>query len=140
MFAQCRTFFDSEFYSSGTIVATGNTGIIATPHVSNGGLGVFPYAFLAVGSSMATDETNDIVIDWYTNSAGTGGAIGTTTFNQLTAGSPNDLEVWPGDVTAFNAGRDLVALFPYHKITYTLAGTSKSMSFILYLSFFRFER
>lgn len=118
------------FYSSGTIVATGNTGIIATPLVTDGGLAILPLYFVAVGSDMATDETNDITIDWFPDAAGTTG-LGTTTFNQLTAGSPKDFEVWPGDVSIFNAGRDFVPLFPYCKITHTLAGTTKSMSYVI---------
>lgn len=118
------------FYSSGTVVATGDTGIIATPLVVNGGLAILPLYFLAVGSEMATDETNIITIDWYPDSVGTTG-LGTTTFDQLTAGAPRDFEVWPGDVTIFNAGRDFVPLFPYCKITHTLAGTTKSMSYVI---------
>ena len=130
-----RNVFNTILFSSGTVVATGDTGIIATPFVSNGGSAVFPLFFVAVGASMLTDETNDITIDWYGDAAGNGGAIGTTTFNQLTAGSLTDLEAWPGDVTAYNAGRDLVPLFPYHKITHTLGGTTKSMSYIIYISY-----
>jgi len=116
------------FYQSATVVVTGNTGIIATPFVVDGGLAILPLYFLAVGTDMATDETNDITIDWYPNAAGSAG-LGTTTFNQLTAGAPIDFEVWPGDVTIFNAGRDFVPLFPYCKITWTLVGTTKSMAF-----------
>ena len=38
------------FYSSGTVVATGDTGVIATPLVSNGGLAILPVYFYAIGS------------------------------------------------------------------------------------------
>lgn len=127
--------YNYSFYSSGTVVATGNTGIIATPLVTSGDVAIFPLFLTAVGAAMTTDETNDLTIDWYADAAGNGGIIGTTTFNQLTAGSLTDLEVWPGDVTAYNAGRDLVPLMPFHKITHTLAGTTKSMSYIIYLSY-----
>lgn len=131
-----KATFNDVYYSSGTVVATGNTGIVAsTSLISLPGTAIFPTLFIAVGASMTTDETNDITIDWYGDSAGNGGAIGTTTFNQLTAGSLTDLEAWPGDFTAYNAARDLVPLPPYHKITHTLAGTTKSMSYIIYISY-----
>lgn len=127
----------ATFYASATnLAATGNTGIVATPLApASATPPVFPLFFVAVGNNMATDETNIITIDWYGDSAGTGGAIGTTTFDQLTAGSLTDMEIWPGDVTAYAAGRDMVPLFPYCKITYTLAGTTKSMGFTLYMSY-----
>lgn len=127
--------FNYAFYTSATVSATGNTGIIATPLVTSGSVAIFPLFFVAVGSAMATDETNDLTIDWYGDAAGNGGIIGTTTFNQLTAGSLTDLELWPGDVTAYDAGRDLVPLFPFHKITHTLGGTTKSMAYIIYMSY-----
>lgn len=133
--------WNETFYTSATnLAATNNTGIIATPLApASGSPAIFPLLFVAVGNNMTTDETNDLTIDWYGDSAGNGGAIGTTTFNQLTASTLTDLEGWPGDVTAYNAGRDLVPLFPYCKITYTLAGSSKSMGFTLYLSYLREE-
>ena len=86
---------------------------------------------------MTTDETNDLTIDWYADAAGNGGALGTTTFNQLTAGSLTDLEIWPGDVTVYAAGRDLVPLFPFHKITHTLAGTTKSMAYTIGMGYLK---
>ena len=127
--------FNSTFYTSATVVITGDTGIIATPLVTSGSEAILPLYFVAVGLNMLTDETNIITIDWYGDAAGNGGAIGTTTFNQLTAGNLTDLEVWPGDVNAFDSGRDFVPMFPFHKITWTLVGTTKSMEFILYLSY-----
>ena len=128
--------FNSVFFTSADpIVVTGNTGIIATPLVTSGSEAILPLYFVAVGTDMAGDETNDIKIEWYGDAAGNGGIIGTTTFDQLTAGGLTDLEVWPGDVTAFDSGRDFVPMFPFHKITWTLVGTTKSMAFILYLSY-----
>ena len=122
----------SLFYQSATIVATGDSGTIATPLVVDSGLAILPLYFFAVGTNMLTDETNIIVINWYANAAGvTLGASMVTTFAQLTAGSLTAIEAWPGDVTAFNAGRDFVPLFPYCKIGWTLAGTTKSMEFSL---------
>ena len=85
---------------------------------------------------MLTDETNTVKIDWYLEAAGAI-AIGTTTFTQLTASVLTVVEAWPGDVTAFNAGRDNVPLFPFCKITHTLAGTTKSMEYGIYLSYLK---
>ncbi len=130
-----RNYFHQTLYSSGTVVATGDTGIIAVPSFGMPNVAIFPLCFFAVGADMTTDETNDITIEWHTNAAGTGGAIGTTTFTQLTAGVPSNKEGWPGDVTLFNAAKEMVPLPPYHKITHTLAGTTKSMSYILYVSY-----
>jgi len=127
----------ASFYSSGVVTTTGDTGVIATPGVTDGGRAILPLYFYVIGTLMTTDETNDITIDWYPNSAGTAG-IGTTTFNQLTAGSPTDFEVWPGDVTIFNAGRDFVPLPPYCKITHTLGGTTKSMLYVVWIYYVTF--
>jgi hypothetical protein len=124
--ARTSTFYQSTLGLS----ATGNTGVIATPLVVDGGLAILPLYFYALGTNMATDETNTLTIDWFPDAAGTTG-LGTTTFDQLTAGSPKDFEVWPGDVAVFNAGRDFVPLPPFCKITWTLAGTTKSMDFTL---------
>lgn len=129
--------YGATFYQSATVVVTGSTGIIATPLVVSGAEAIFPLFFTATGTNMLTDETNILTIDWYADAAGTGGIIGTTTFNQLTAGSLTDLEVWPGDVTAYNAGRDLVPLMPFMEITHTLAGTTKSMEYLIQLSYLK---
>ena len=132
--------FNELFYTSATVVATGDSGIVATPLVVSGGPAIFPIFFLAIGFSMATDEENTLTIDWYTDAAGSGGIIGTTTFANMTAGAPiPPIEVWPGDVTGFGASRDLVPLFPFMKVTHTLAGTTKSMSYRLYISFLRVQ-
>jgi len=130
-----KSVFGETFYQSATVVITGNTGIIATPGVATSGKATHPLFLQAIGTNMLTDETNVLTIAWYANSTGAGGAIGTTTFDQLTAGSLTDLEVWPGDVTAYAAGRDLVPLPPYMQITHTLAGTTKSMEYTLLLSY-----
>lgn len=132
-----KAVYGATFYQSPTVVATGDTGIIATPLVLSGADAIFPLFFTATGTNMLTDETNILTIDWYADAAATGGIIGTTTFNQLTAGALTDLELWPGDVTAYNAGRDLVPLMPFMKITHTLAGTSKSMEYLIQLSYLK---
>jgi hypothetical protein len=135
--ARWSAVYGELFYQSPTVVVTGNTGIIATPGVASGGLASFPLHFTATGTNMLTDETNTLTIDWYADASGTGGIICTTTFDVLTAGSLTDLEIWPGDCAAYNAGRDLVPLMPFMKITHTLAGTTKSMEYTLRISYTR---
>jgi hypothetical protein len=135
--ARWSPIYAELFYQSATVVATGNTGIIATPGAISGKLAEHPLFFTATGTNMLTDETNILTVDWYADAAGTGGIICTTTFDQLTAGALTDLELWPGDCTAYNAGRDLVPLLPYMKITHTLAGTTKSMEYTLAISYLR---
>jgi len=128
-----RSYFNQTFYSSGTVVATGNTGVMATPLYDAYDVAQFPLAFGVIGADMLTDETNDVTIDWYLDSAGVL-TVGTTTFAQMTAATTKQVETWPGDVTFWNVARDLVPLPPYCKITHTLAGTTKSMSYIIYAS------
>jgi len=130
-------FYGELFYQSATVVVSGDSGIIATPGIASGGVAKFPLYFTATGTNMLTDETNAIKIDWYADAVATGGIIGTTTFDTLTAGSLTDLEIWPGDVSAYNAGRDMVPLLPFMKITWTLAGTTKSMEFTIQFSYTR---
>ncbi len=133
---------DTLYTSATNLSATGNTGIIATPALNS--FAAFTINLEAVGDNMATDETNTLTIDWYTDSAGTGGSMGTTTFAQLTAGAPvAPIEAWPGDVTGYtgasNAPVDAAPFPPYMKITYTLAGTTKSMGFTLFWSWWRLD-
>lgn len=136
--ARWSPIYSDLFYQSTLgLVATGNTGIVATPGATSGGLALFPIFFTATGTNMTTDETNVLTVDWYADATGTGGIVCTTTFDQLTAGALTDLEIWPGDCAAYNAARDLVPLLPYMKITWTLVGTTKSMDFTLRSSYLR---
>lgn len=136
-----RSVFGETFYSSGTVTTTGNTGVIAVPTLAGSQISaIFPIAFHVKGASQATDETNDVTIDWYLDAAGEF-SVGTTTFVQMTASDMlPPVEPWPGDVTLWNitgAGtmHPRVPLPPYHKITHTLAGTTKSMSYIIYIHY-----
>jgi len=135
-----KNAFNEVFYSSGTITVTGNSGIIATPNVLSGGEAVFPLFFVAVGTGLATDETCAVTMGWYGDAAGNGGAIGTTTFATMTAGAPIPAaEAWPGDVTFYNAGRDMIPFLPFRQINWTLAGTTISLSFIIYASYLKLD-
>lgn len=128
---------DETFYSSGTVVANGNSGIIASPVASPIGV-IFPIAFTCKGSDMTVDETNDVTIDFYIDSAGEF-TVGTLTFAQLTfADMLPPPEPWPGDVTFWTytqVGPMFIQapLPPYTKISHALGGTAKSMSYIIKL-------
>jgi hypothetical protein len=130
-----RAIYDATFYSSGTVVLTGDTGVIASPVSSAVGV-IYPICFAVAGADMLTDETNDVTMDWYIDSAGVH-TIGTTTFAQMTAGAMIPaVEPWPGDITLWNltgvgAMKNFIPLPPYVKITHTLAGTTKSMSYVV---------
>ena len=132
-----RVVWNATLYSSGTVTIDDDTGIIINPLLNPLNGPIFPSYFILVGADMTGDELNDVTIEWYGDSAGNGGAIGTTTFNQILVGTLTDLEAWPGDVTAWNAARDWVPMPPYHKILWDLTGVAPahSMSFIIYCSY-----
>jgi hypothetical protein len=134
-----QVYWDATFYTSVvTLAASSDTGIIATPLApASGRPGLWPLFLRVTGVNMATDETNDLTILWYLNATGAGGAIGTTTFAQMTAGAPSPaVELWPGDIAAaFDTATFMKPLPPYCKIVYTLAGTTKLMGFVIYLSY-----
>lgn len=127
-----RPVWYQALYTSATVTGNGSSGITST-----GPTGIvparFPILFHLLGENITTDETLDVTIQWFDNV--TAGILGTTTFDQLTASTLRDYEGWPGDVTVFNAGRDLIPLPPYMNVTWTLAGTTKSMNFIVYMDY-----
>ena len=131
-----HAYWNATFYTSSTaLIADSDTGIIATPLVPVSGYPpIFPLYFLAISNGIAGAETNDVSIAWYADAAGASGIIGTTTFNQFTLGAPNDLELWPGDVTAFAAGLVGAPLLPYCKIIWDVSAGSSS-GFVLYLTY-----
>ena len=133
-----KVTYDETFYAPGTVVVTGNSGVIATPGSSSVEL-VVPLWFICLGTDQATDETNDVTIDWYADSAGLY-TFGKTTFAQMTAGDMvPPLEHWPGDVTAFDKAdavtAPVVPIPPYCQINWALAGAAKSMSFTLRMTY-----
>ncbi len=132
-----RTAWNQVLYTSVTNLSTSsNTGIIATSLATAGGQqsAIFPLTLLATGNNMVSDETNIITIDWYINLAGDGGSIGQTVFSQLTAGNLSSLIYWPLGAAGNTAGQLRIPLWPYCQIGWTLAGTSKSMGFTIYMS------
>ena len=126
-------------YTSATLTGNGNSGILAFATQVNALFSTvihYGMSFVLVGANITTDETIDLTMDFYTEATGVGGSLGTITFNQLTAGSLTDLELWPGDITAFTKDTPVP---PYFKLTWVLAGTTKSMDFTLYGNFWRLE-
>lgn len=126
-------------YASATLTGNGDSGILAFADQVNPLFSSHTHygmAFVITGASITTDETLDLTLDFYTDPNGVGGSLGTITFNQLTAGSLNDLEAWPGDISAFTIDTPVP---PYFKATWTLGGTTKSMSFTMRGNFWRIE-
>ncbi len=135
---------DKVLYASGTVTATGNSGVIATPFLPARTARdrsdiMVPLYFTCLGTDQATDETNDVTLDWYADSGGTY-SFGTTTFAQMVAADMiPPPETWPGDVTAWNvanaASPTWIPAPPFVKITHTLVGTTKSMAYTVLMSY-----
>ncbi len=142
--------YNASFYTSGTVTVTGNSGVIATPNLPTASPRLYPDVmvplwFFAAGSGMATDELNDVKIDWYADAAGLY-TFGTSTFVQMTAADPVPPPLmWPADVIAWDIAYDsatgnqpagpFIPAPPYCKITHTLAGTTKSMSYAINMAY-----
>lgn len=132
-----KATFAEEFFDSGTVTETGQTTIVATPNVTSGDEAVFPFLLQVVGTGLTADETASVSIDWYTSSAATDIIAGATAFTQLTASVPTASEGWPGDLTTFNAGKDMIPLPPFHRVRWTLAGGTISLDFIIKISYLK---
>src|SRR6185369_10135544 len=95
----------------------------------------YPSWLTLEGQNITTDETLALVVDFYPSAAYQGltaaQSLGTITFTTLTASLLGAKENWLGDITAtgFVGG---VPMPPSLLLTWTLAGTTKSMNFILY--------
>lgn len=119
-------------YQSVTLTGDGNSGgtPIPTPATMTG-TAIFPVIFGLIGTGLATDETLALTVSFYLSTTAVEGGVGTLTFDTMTAATPRDLEIWPGDANAWGANRDFVPLPPYMILSWVLAGTTKSMSFEL---------
>ena len=129
--------WEETFYTSATLVADGDSGIVATPLApASGKPAVFPLSLRLTAANITVAETVDVTIIWYMNATGAGGALSTTTFAQATAGAPTPpLELWPGDVAAsFDAATFLKPLPPYCKITWDISAAA-SLNITIYLSY-----
>jgi hypothetical protein len=121
-----RGHFGINLYQSGDITASGDTGILPTVGLPLNFNARFPIVFIAAADGLGVGQSLEVAIDWYMNPEGTDGVISTTTFDKLTPNSSKDIETWPGDAFPL---RDMVPIFPFHKITYTLAGPGGPVSF-----------
>jgi hypothetical protein len=138
-FTKWRATFADPLYDSGVLTGNGNSGRIPVPGVVNGGSAIIPVFLTVVGTGLATDETATVTVNWFPD-ASAHLAVGTTTFDAMTAGSPQDTEVWPGDVSSIYSSTDeLCPLLPYMQVNWTLAGTTISLSFVFYQHYLRLD-
>src|SRR5262245_3875188 len=127
-------------YTSATnLSASGNSGIQAMPAAFQK-LAYFPMYFEIVGNNITTDETLALTLQFFTDSTGskvtTGSPIGTITFTTLTASINYAFELWPGDISNLT---NWAACPPWFQANWTLVGTTKSMGFTLYGSFWHLD-
>lgn len=138
--ARNKTDWGTTLYTSATnLSASGNSGIQAMPsNFQNEAY--FPMFFEIVGNNIATDETLALTLTFFTDATGskftTGAPIGTITFTTLTASVNYAFELWPGDIANLT---NWAACPPWFQATWVLAGTTKSMGFTLYGSFWHQE-
>lgn len=105
-------------YSSATLVATGNSGWLPLPNTSQN-TGVLEAGYSIVPADLAGDETMDVVLETAVTAAGLG-AVTSATFTQIDSGNTPETKA----VAVPTGG--------FYKLTWTLAGTTKSMSFDMY--------
>lgn len=136
-FVDKRTLaWNVPIYTSATLTTNGNSGIVALPDpVGQAGAVFYPSWFTVEGANITTDETLALTMDFWSSStyqALTGAQkFGTITFTTLTASILGVMEEFPGDIgiTKFMGPLPMPQNFI---LNWTLAGTTKSMSFILY--------
>lgn len=138
--AKHLTDWGVTLYTSATnLSASGNSGVQAMPAAFQR-FSYFPMFFEIVGNGLATDETLALTLQFFTDAAGakvtTGAPIGTITFTTLTASVNYAFELWPGDISGLT---NWAACPPWFQANWTLAGTTKSMGFTLYGSFWHLD-
>ena len=134
LFDKHVTVWHVPVYTSATLTIDGNSGLTAFPDpIGQAGAVFYPLSFELEGQNITTDETLTLAVGLYpTNDAAW--SIGSVTFAAATAGTPKPpLEKFPGDITTTGLS-GLVPCPPYFLAAWTLAGTTKSMNFILYAS------
>lgn len=121
-------------YTSATLTASGNSGVVSLPaYLLTGPF--YPSWFTLEGQNIATDETLALVMDLFPSSAyqalTAAQSLGTITFTTLTASLLGVKEEYPGDIgiSKFMGALPMPQNF---LLAWTLAGTTKSMNFILY--------
>lgn len=123
-------------YTSATLTTNGNSGLVSLPSDLLGGV-FYPSWFTLEGQSITTDETLTLTMDLYPSSAYqalTGAqSLGQITFTALTASVLGVKEEYPGDI-GISKFMGPLPMPPNFLLAWTLAGTTKSMNFILYAS------
>jgi hypothetical protein len=137
MIPKLRMRWHQLLYQSATLTGNGNSGIFATPAQATP-TAIVPVMFTVAGTGLATDETAAVTLNWFADPV-LAVALGTTTFDGLTAGSPADNEVWPGDFTFYNVARDIAPMPPYATVAWTLGGSSISLSIAVYASYWTLD-
>lgn len=108
-----------QLFSSGTVVAAGDSGWLQFVNGPRGFQGYDRASFTLVPANLTTNETLDVDVEFAYAVAGTGNYIGVS-FAQ---------------VTSTNATESLAEAGPmplFYRITWAVAGTSPSMDFVVY--------
>ena len=127
-------YWTGALYTSGTLVASGNSGWFSVPiAVSFGGM---RQAILRlVPANLATDETMDLDLNIGWDITGSGD-VKVHDFTQVNSTNAAETLILPGGESVGNltVGADLLPSIipPFWKLTWTLAGTTKSMNFTLW--------
>lgn len=117
-------------YTSPTLTIDGNSGFQQLPAYLLGGV-FYPFSLEIEGQNIATDETLTLTVGLHpTNAAGF--SVGSIVFAAATAGTPSNAEKWPGDIATTLSGN--IPMPPWFIAAHALAGTTKSMNYILYAS------
>jgi len=127
-------YWTGALYTSATLTGNGNSGWFGVPHANIFG-GMRRAILRLVPADLATDEELGLDLNVAWDSAGSGD-VKVHDFTQVTATNVAETLVLPGGESVGNltVGADLLPSLipPWWKLTWTLVGTTKSMSFILY--------
>ena len=126
--------WNTAIYTSATLVASGNSGLVTLPAALLAGP-FYPSWFSLEGQNITTDETLALTMDFWASTTYqplTGAQkFGTITFTTLTASLLGAMEEFPGDI-GISKFMGPLPMPPNFILNWTLAGTTKSMSFVLY--------
>lgn len=135
--------YSGILYDAGTLTGTGNTGTtylpfpLGTSWAAGDGRNAQPMKsiFLRyVPLNLATDETLDLVLAVAWTAAGAG-TVDLHTFTQTTSTNAVQNVLIPGSESSgilTVATKAVACVPPYFKLSWTLAGTTKSMTFTIY--------
>lgn len=133
-------YWNGTIYApSAALTANGNSGFFALPIIGALGGGVKRAILKLVPADLATDETLDLDLNIAWDADGNGD-VKVHDFTQVDSNNTEELLFLPGGDSAgllfkelgTNAGVLGSLIPPYWKLAWTLAGTTKSMTFTLY--------